>query len=145
MSDENTEQPMDVGWSTGYSELMEFFGYEHLPAHLQAVSKPFAELADRIANSHDRGSLAGSQVERSLEKLLEAKDCAVRAAVNMPEPERERAFSTVSDWNKYAQSFADEMKRDAAVGRLSELVNRRDEEIERLRSLIADAGELLAG
>jgi hypothetical protein len=29
-------------------DLIQFFSYGHLPAHLQAVSKPFAELADAI-------------------------------------------------------------------------------------------------
>jgi len=53
---------------------MQFFSYEHLPAHLQAVSKPFGELAVVVLT-------LPRNPERTvaLRKLLEAKDCAVRA------------------------------------------------------------------
>lgn len=55
--------------------LLQFFAYEHLPAHLQAVSKPFNDLAVDLLNA------LPSNPERTtaLRKLLEAKDCAVRA------------------------------------------------------------------
>jgi hypothetical protein len=56
--------------------LMQFFHYAHLPEHLQAVSKPFTELAGFI-------STLPRNAERTvaLRKLLEAKDCAVRAVL----------------------------------------------------------------
>lgn len=59
----------------GTDYLLQFFAYAHLPESLQAVSKPFSELAHMIVSS------APSNPERSaaLRKLLEAKDCAVRA------------------------------------------------------------------
>ena len=55
--------------------MMQFFAYAHLPAHLQAVSKPFGELAEKIVTDLPRNP------ERTvaLRKLLESKDCAVRA------------------------------------------------------------------
>jgi hypothetical protein len=55
--------------------MLQFFVYEHLPSHLQTVSKPFCELAQQIVDT-----LPGNP-ERTfaLRKLLEAKDCAVRA------------------------------------------------------------------
>lgn len=55
--------------------LMQFFAFAHLPPHLQAVSQPFGELAQRIVDTLPRNP------ERTvaLRKLLEAKDCAVRA------------------------------------------------------------------
>lgn len=55
--------------------LLQFFTYEHLPPHLQECSKPFCELAQRIV------ATAPMNPERTeaLRKLLEAKDCAVRA------------------------------------------------------------------
>ncbi len=55
--------------------LMQFFAYAHLPEHLQAISKPFGDLAELIAATLPRNP------ERTvaLRKLLEAKDCAVRA------------------------------------------------------------------
>lgn len=62
--------------------MMQFFAYEHLPEHLQAHSRPFAALADIIVNK------IPSNAERAaaLRKLLEAKDCAVRAVL-YKEPE----------------------------------------------------------
>lgn len=57
--------------------LMQFFEYAHLPEHLQAVSKPFGQLAELIVTDLPRNP------ERTvaLRKLLESKDCAVRAKV----------------------------------------------------------------
>ena len=55
--------------------LMQFFEYAHLPTHLQEISKPFGELAKLITE------ILPENAERTtaLRKLLEAKDCAVRA------------------------------------------------------------------
>lgn len=55
--------------------MLQFFEYAHLPEHLREVSKPFGDLADKIAET------LPSNPERTvaLRKLLEAKDCAVRA------------------------------------------------------------------
>ncbi len=55
--------------------IMQFFAYEHLPAHLQEVSKPFGEMAKLIQELLPRNP------ERTvaLRKLLESKDAAVRA------------------------------------------------------------------
>ncbi len=55
--------------------MLRHFTYDHLPAELAAVSKPFAELA-RTIDAH----CAGPETTTALRKLLEAKDCAVRAA-----------------------------------------------------------------
>lgn len=57
--------------------IMRFFHYEHLPAHLRGISKPFAELALHMV------AILPSNAERSagLRKLLEAKDACVRAAL----------------------------------------------------------------
>lgn len=54
--------------------IEQFFAYDHLPGHLQFVSKPFAELAQFILT-------LPRNPERTvaLRKLLEAKDAAVRA------------------------------------------------------------------
>jgi hypothetical protein len=57
--------------------LLRFFEYEHLPPHLSGVSRPFHELAHRLV---DQG-LDGPELTVCLRKLLEAKDCAVRAAL----------------------------------------------------------------
>jgi hypothetical protein len=57
--------------------IAQFFAYAHLPPHLQAVSKPFGDLATQIMETLPRNP------ERTvaLRKLLEAKDAAVRALV----------------------------------------------------------------
>lgn len=57
--------------------IMQFFVYAHLPANLAEVSKPFADLANAIANNIPHNQ------ERAvaLRKLLEAKDAAVRASI----------------------------------------------------------------
>ncbi len=57
--------------------ILKYFKYEHLPERLQKTSAPFAELARAVA----RDMPAGPEVSACLRKLLEAKDCAVRAAL----------------------------------------------------------------
>lgn len=55
--------------------MMQFFAYEHLPPHLQAVSKPFGEIARTMVDTLP----PNAERTAGLRKLLEAKDCAVRA------------------------------------------------------------------
>jgi hypothetical protein len=57
--------------------LLRFFAYEHLRADLQAVSKPFHDMAHALVHQLPRNA------ERTvaLRKLLEAKDAAVRAYI----------------------------------------------------------------
>lgn len=58
-------------------EILQFFDYGHLPPNLQNISKEFFTLAYMIAGTIQ------DNAERStaLRKLLESKDCAVRAAI----------------------------------------------------------------
>jgi hypothetical protein len=59
------------------SPIMKYFAYEHLPPQLQAISKPIGELARQMeADLPD-----GPEKSAGLRKLLEAKDCLVRAAL----------------------------------------------------------------
>jgi hypothetical protein len=62
--------------------IMQFFAFAHLPPHLQEVSRPFGELAERIVETLPRNP------ERTvaLRKLLEAKDAAVRALLFKDSP-----------------------------------------------------------
>lgn len=55
--------------------ILRYFHYTHLPASLQAASRPFCELAAHIVTTLPRNA------ERTvvLRKLLEAKDAAVYA------------------------------------------------------------------
>jgi len=57
------------------SQIMKHFAFAHLPEHLQAVSKPIGELAARM----DEDLPDGPEKSAGLRKLLEAKDCFVRA------------------------------------------------------------------
>lgn len=57
--------------------LLRYFDTSHLPSELARVSRPFYELAYQVAYT----SPAGPETTTCLRKLLEAKDCAVRAAL----------------------------------------------------------------
>lgn len=57
------------------NRLMQFFVYEHLPEHLQKVSKPCGDLAKEM----DETLPETAEKTAGLRKLLEAKDCFVRA------------------------------------------------------------------
>lgn len=58
-----------------HDRMLQFFAYAHLPPDLQAISKQFGDLAQLMVDT------LPSNPERTagLRKLLEAKDCAVRA------------------------------------------------------------------
>lgn len=59
--------------------ILRHFAFQHLPAELQAISEPFHALAHDLA-----GKLSGPELTAGLRKLLEAKDCMVRAALDTP-------------------------------------------------------------
>jgi hypothetical protein len=58
-----------------YDRMLQFFSYEHLREDLRDVSKPFAFLAQSIVDNLP----VNPERTVALRKLLEAKDCAVRA------------------------------------------------------------------
>jgi len=60
--------------------LLQFFEYGHLTVSLQAVSRPFHDLAHQIVDTLP----ANPERTVALRKLLEAKDCAVRALYQGP-------------------------------------------------------------
>lgn len=78
---------------------LRFFEYGHLPPHLGAISQPFHDLAHALVGTKDGGAVAsdlqdgfidatgerlnldGPELTIALQKLLEAKDAAVRAAL----------------------------------------------------------------
>jgi len=55
-------------------DIMQFFNYAHLPAHLQEVSKRFHEMAGFLMDLP-----ACRERQKALDALLMAKDAAVRA------------------------------------------------------------------
>lgn len=67
-----------MGHHPAIEHFAALFAYQHLPPHLQAVSKGFYELAKGLVDNPD---LSGPELTVALRKLLEAKDCAVRAAL----------------------------------------------------------------
>ena len=58
--------------------IMKYFRFEHLPPHLQEISKPFGDLARMIEMLP---STDPAEKATSLRKLLEAKDAAVRSVI----------------------------------------------------------------
>ena len=62
------------------SPVMKYFSYAHLPSKLQKVSKPIGDLASQM----DESLPDGAEKSAGLRKLLEAKDCFVRASLEAP-------------------------------------------------------------
>jgi hypothetical protein len=60
--------------------LLRWFEYDHLPPHLQAISKPVGDLAHELVELLPDGP----ELSTMLRKFLEGKDCAVRAALDVP-------------------------------------------------------------
>ncbi|MEU0514319.1 hypothetical protein [Amycolatopsis sp. NPDC006125] len=77
-----TENPW-AGHHPSVAHFQPLFDYRHLPAHLQAISGPCAQLAETmLAQLPD-----GPELSAGLRKLLEAKDCFVRQLVIAPPKE----------------------------------------------------------
>lgn len=62
--------------------LARHFDYAHLPQHLAATSRPCAELAEQMVQALPDGP----ELTAGLRRLLEAKDCFVRAALDTEQP-----------------------------------------------------------
>lgn len=63
--------------ATPLNPIMKHFKFEHLPENLQRVSKPVCSLAASVEDYLP----ACPEKSAGLRKLLEAKDCFVRAAL----------------------------------------------------------------
>ena len=59
------------------SPILKYFTYSHLPLNLQVVSEQIAKLAEQM----DVYLVPSAEKSAGLRKLLEAKDCFVRAAL----------------------------------------------------------------
>lgn len=73
---------MSINTTTGkdgvkQSVILQHFAFEHLPEHLQEVSQEFYFLAKHL----DSILPSGPEKSAGLRKLLEAKDCMVRATL----------------------------------------------------------------
>lgn len=60
------------------SPILKYFSFAHLPEKLQEISKPIGEMAV----SFDASLPDGPEKSAGLRKLLEAKDCFVRAKLD---------------------------------------------------------------
>jgi hypothetical protein len=67
-----------MGFHPAIESVLRFFAFDHLPARLQEVSKPFHDLAYQLANRAPQST----ETTVALRKLLEAKDAGVRAALD---------------------------------------------------------------
>lgn len=70
------EKVMNECWKE--ERLSKWFAYEHLPEHLQDISKVFHDAGRELVVKLE----PGPERTVALRKLLEAKDAAVRAAVH---------------------------------------------------------------
>lgn len=59
------------------NHMLKYFEFAHLPEHLQAVSRPFGEMAQDLQETIPDGP----EKTAGFRKLLEAKDCFVRASL----------------------------------------------------------------
>lgn len=60
--------------------VAKYFAFAHLPERLQTVSKPLGELAEKMETLLPDSP----EKEAGMRKLLEAKDCFVRSALDTP-------------------------------------------------------------
>lgn len=63
------------------NRLLKWLRHEPLPPHLQAVVKPI----DALAQEMDTALVEGAEKTAGMRKLIEAKDCFVRARIEQDE------------------------------------------------------------
>jgi len=63
------------------NRLLKWLRHDHLPPHLQAVVKPI----DALAREMDGALAEGAEKTAGMRKLVEAKDCFVRARIEQDE------------------------------------------------------------
>ena len=66
------------------STTIQYFYYDHLPLQLQAISKPIHDLAHLMEETLPDGP----EKSAGMRKLLEAKECFVRANIVTKGPEK---------------------------------------------------------
>lgn len=73
-------EPTPVGAHAPVSApyILKFFAFDHLPVELRGTSQAFSELAHLMADTLP----PSAELSAGLRKLLEAKDCMVRAHVD---------------------------------------------------------------
>jgi hypothetical protein len=66
--------------ATMSTTTIQYFTFAHLPPRLRSVSEPIAALANQM----EKDLFDGPEKSAGMRKLLEAKDCFVRAALEIP-------------------------------------------------------------
>ncbi|WP_416975669.1 hypothetical protein [Streptomyces sp. 4F14] len=117
--------------------MLRNFRYDHLPASLQEVSRPFHDLAHQLA-----GSLSGPELTKALDDLWSAKNWAVVAASNqeregmVPSPPVPRTGDVVlyqltdadaAGINRRRKDFHENGSADSRTGFIGHFGNRVEE------------------
>ena len=89
--------------------IMQYFKYDHLPAHLKGVSQVISNVAELLYSQLPDGPEKSS----GLRKLLEAKDCLVRSALNAPNAVQAGKLS--DGYHSYNELYAHRMQLFAVV------------------------------
>lgn len=89
-----------------YRDMLTFFDYRHLPEVLQGVSKPFYKLAHSLVDELPNHS----QKMVALQKLLEAKDAAVRIAVASTHSQRDKMKLMIAEGQERGEDVATILK-----------------------------------
>lgn len=79
---------------SGVDALLSYFAFEHLPEGLKQISKSSADLAHEMAQQLPDGP----EKTAGIRKLLEAKDCFVRAALPAPPPQGRQEDTADVPW-----------------------------------------------
>lgn len=95
------------------SDKLRYFEFSHLPPKLQRVSQP----VHKLAKAMDKLLPEGAEKTAGMRKLLEAKDCYVRAALDLVIPQE-------YDFAPHVQRMMDEYEElDARVTALETFIN----------------------
>ena len=89
--------------------IMQYFKYNHLPAHLKGVSQVISNVAELL----DSQLPDGPEKSSGLRKLLEAKDCLVLSALNAPNAVQAGKLS--DGYHSYNELYAHRMQLFAVV------------------------------
>lgn len=81
--------------------IMQYFAYEHLPMHLQVVSRDLCELAKKMESELPECA----ETSAGLRKLLEAKDCFVRASLAKKEQHFNNLVKHMQDMSQKEDRF----------------------------------------
>lgn len=76
------------------TQVLKYFAYSHLPENLREKSQPFHDLALQVAGWNPDSP----ETTVALRKLLEAKDCAVRASLpETVEQAARKGYETINE------------------------------------------------